>query len=99
MKPMTVDKPNAWIRLLPLWHLLFFITLGTTTVISLTDSPTAEQTIYTLLLAALLGAWYGLSAWWLYRQRGIHPPYILAYFVVGWIVWFALTNINLVFMF
>jgi signal transduction histidine kinase len=99
MKPATIDKPNAWIRLLPLWHAFFFITLGTTTVISFTNSPSTEQIIYTLLLTALLGAWYGLSAWWFYQQRGIHAPYILAYFVVGWIVWFALTNINLVFMF
>src|SRR5262245_41669654 len=96
---MIADKPNAWIRALPWWHVLFYITLGTTTLIALTDSPTVGQIIYTLLLSGLLGVWYGLTIWWFYKRDKVHAPYILAYFIVGWIVWFALTNIELAYMF
>jgi signal transduction histidine kinase len=99
MRPAPNDKSNAWVRALAWWHVLFYISLGTSTVIALTYASSLEQAIYTLLLTMLLVVWYGFSVWHLYEERDVRTLYFLVYFIVGWMVWFALTHISLVYMF
>src|SRR6266498_3772606 len=51
--------PDAWMHWLPIWHLLFWVTLGVPAVSVLADRSLSGSTrMVTLLLAAALGLWY-----------------------------------------
>ncbi|MEZ4671071.1 MAG: sensor histidine kinase [Anaerolineae bacterium] len=89
-------RRDAWLRWLPLWWACFVIT-----VLALTLAATTEPGVdipRVLFLAALFLVWYGVSLRWQRREDGARGFYLLAYHIVGWLVWIALTDLNPVYM-
>lgn len=93
------DHGEAWQRLLLIWHGLFYALLSVLTGILLVQPQYSDQQTRTVLFSGLLALWYALTIRWQRQEVLGRDPYLLAYFVVGWLVWFALTYIDLLYMF
>lgn len=97
-KPSTSSTP-AWIRWMPLWHGLFYVSLVLSTAVALSNGSHTWQHIGILLgLSLLTGLWYGICvvvgplSW----QR--HPLLTMGYLVAGWSLWFGLTELDPVYL-
>lgn len=93
------DHGEAWQRWLLIWHGLFSALLILLTGIALTQPQYSDQHTRILLFSGLLALWYALTMRWQHHETPERGPYLLAYFVVGWLVWFALTYVDQLFMF
>lgn len=88
---------DAWERWLPLWRAFFMTVVLGLTVAVVTEVPaTAPQAFF---LTALLLIWYGISLRWQGRAESARAPYLLAYQLGGWLVWFALTDLSPLYLF
>ncbi len=88
---------DAWLRWLPFWRVFFILILsGLTVAVILNGGVDIPQIIF---LSVLLLIWYGVSLRWQSRPTAMRAVYLLAYHAVGWLVWFALTDINPAYLF
>ena len=98
--PKTPQENDSWLRWLPVWHSVFYILLASAMIISFTDkSLSQDESIIVITLTILLAGWYG------HTVRS-HPETIMgyplwlsaSYFLIGWLLWFALGFIHGMFM-
>lgn len=95
---MTRQSKSLWLRWMPLWHSTFFVILAFITLMSYPDwAGTNQQTRILVLLSLLLG-WYLFSMRWQRITDDTVAPYGLAYYAIGWLIWFALTYNHMGFM-
>ena len=96
----TTSTTSAWMRWLPFWHFLFYLSLILTTGIAIIDKSSSENYIFQLLFFSIvLGLWYAI---WIiiypvYWQK--HLVITLIYLVAGWAIWFRLTSFDPVYLF
>ena len=91
---------SAWMRWLPFWHFLFYLSLILTTGIAIIDQTSSANYIFQLLFVSIaLGLWYAI---WIF----IYPVYwqkhlviTLIYLVAGWAIWFRLTSFDPIYLF
>src|SRR5579863_5200949 len=101
---VTASKPpsdtNVWERWMFLWHGLFYAAflLATTLALVLGDHSW-QQTIAILGLSLLLALWYGLCIVLSPNYWYSHSLLTVGYLVVGWSIWFALTELDTAYMF
>jgi signal transduction histidine kinase len=90
----------AWIRWMPLWHGLFYLSLILTTGVAIFDGAhTWQQTAVLIGLSLLLGLWYAVCVAVFPQFWQGHPLLTMGYLVVGWALWFELTELDPVFLF
>ena len=88
---------DAWLRWLPFWRAFFILTLiGLTIAVILNGGVDIPQVLF---LSVLMLIWYGVSLRWQSRPTDMRAVYLLAYHAVGWLVWFALTDLNPAYLF
>lgn len=80
------------------WHALFFTLLTLLVGLALSQPEFVDQRIRIGMFSAILYIWYIGSAILLREPNTENSPYMLAYFVVGWLAWFSLTEITELFM-
>ncbi len=96
----TTSTTSAWMRWLPFWHFLFYLSLILTTGIAIIDKSSSANYIFQLLFFSIvLGLWYAI---WIiiypvYWQK--HLVITLIYLVAGWAIWFRLTSFDPVYLF
>lgn len=96
----TPSTTSAWMRWLPFWHFLFYLSLILTTGIAIIDKSSSENYIFQLLFFSIvLALWYAI---WIiiypvYWQK--HLVIALIYLVAGWAIWFRLTSVDPVYLF
>jgi signal transduction histidine kinase len=90
------ESANAWFRWLWVWHALFFLIIMASTGFSLTEPLSSDQKGWILAFVTVLCGWYVLSIRWNHIRT--NSLYKLAYLMMGWLVWFALTYISTAFM-
>ena len=85
---------------MPIWHGLFYVTLVVATgVDSIGGSRTWQHTSEQLGLSLALGLWYVICVVRSPLSWQKHPLFTTVYFMVGWTLWFGLTELNPVFLF
>lgn len=96
----TADAKNAWEHWQPIVHRIFLLLLLLALVLSQTepDLPLATR-LATLFFSAALFVWYFSTLrigerGWLKR-----PLWLVIYFVIGWLIWYVLANLNSFFFF
>jgi signal transduction histidine kinase len=106
--PMTIfslsqsstSTTSVWMRWMPVWYILFYLSLVFTTSIAITEVPHTWPYIFQLLVFSLsLGVWYAICVIIspLFWQK--HPFIIMGYLIVGWAIWFRLTSVDPVYLF
>lgn len=89
--------PEAWAQWVRRWNGLFtLIFAGLTGYVILEGNA---DRVHTGFFASLLAVWFVISLRWQNAERMVHPPYLLAYYAAGWLVWFALTDIHPIYLF
>jgi signal transduction histidine kinase len=95
LRQSTSLATPIWIRWMPLWHSLFYLSLTISTGIALFDNPHTWQYILAVSgLSLLLGLWYMVCVILsplLWRK---HPLLTIGYFVIGWAIWFLLSQFD-----
>jgi signal transduction histidine kinase len=100
LRQSTSSSTSVWIRWMPLWHSLFYLSLLVTTWIAIIDdSPSGSYLFQLLTFTVVLGLWYTICVisnpiYWLN-----HPLITLIYLIAGWAIWFRLTTLNPVYLF
>jgi signal transduction histidine kinase len=105
--PITTRRPSfsvattpVWIRWMPFWHGLSYVTLVVATGVDLIgESHTWQHKSVQLGLSLALGLWYGICVVRSPLSWQKHPLFTMVYFIVGWTLWFGLTELNPVFLF
>jgi signal transduction histidine kinase len=100
LRQSPASLTSVWIRWMPLWHCLFYLSLALATGIALFDDlHTWQYTLLLLGLSLLLGLWYAacviISP--LFWQE--HLLITMGYLAVGWAIWFSLTAFDPVYLF
>ena len=96
----TTSTTSAWMRWLPFWHFLFYLSLILTTGIAIIDKSSSANYIFQLLFVSIaLGLWYAIwiITYPVYWQK--HLVITLIYLVAGWAIWFRLTSFDPVYLF
>jgi signal transduction histidine kinase len=86
---------NAWERWQPVVHRIFSLLLMMALVLSQTETTTPSVTRLTILfLSAALFVWYFIAVR-IGQQIQLKPPlWQVVYFVIGWLLWYVLANLN-----
>ena len=98
--PSSAITTPVWIRWMPFWHGLFYLSLLAATGIDLLNgSYSWEHTGAVLGLSLALGMWYAVCVivsplYWFSR-----PLLTMGYLVIGWALWFGLTDLNGAYLF
>jgi signal transduction histidine kinase len=96
----VISQRELWQRWMLFWYGLFYVSLIIATGLSLTPGSFSwEKSTALLGLSLLLGVWYGIcivlpSGYW---QQ--HVWLTLGYLAIGWLLWFALVNLNPAYLF
>jgi signal transduction histidine kinase len=100
IRQSSPSTTSVWMRWLPFWHFLFYLSLIVATGLAIIDYSSSENYIFQLLSFSLvLALWYVIwvivnPAYW--QKRSVIT---LVYLAVGWTIWFRLTSFNPVYMF
>lgn len=90
----------AWVRWMPVWHGLFFVTLVLATIVALTDGlHTWPFSIIMVCLSLVTSLWYGVCVvvsplFW--RK---YPLLTMGYLAIGWVLWCGLVELDPVYLF
>ncbi len=92
---------HAWLRLLPLWYGLFYITLAFATAFALLDvSPHSTSEGAAIWgLSVLLALWYAVCMSPGFQRLRSRPLLTLAYLITGWGLWFWLSFYHPIYQF
>lgn len=100
LRQSSASTTSVWIRWMPFWHCLFYLSLALVTGIAIIDDLHTWQYTFSLLgLSLLLGLWYAACViispiFW--RE---HPLITMGYLAVGWAIWFRLTELDPIYLF
>jgi signal transduction histidine kinase len=100
LRQSSASTTSVWIRWMPIWHCLFYLSLALATGIAIIDDLHTWQYTFSLLgLSLLLGLWYAACViispiFW--RE---HPLITMGYLAVGWAIWFRLTEFDPIYLF
>lgn len=105
--PISARRPSslsltipAWMRWMPVWHGLFYVTLILAAVVALTDGlQTWPSTGILFCLSMVSGLWYGVCVvisplFW--RK---YPLLTMGYLATGWVLWYGLVERDPVYLF
>lgn len=85
---------DAWVRWSGVWHVVFFSLCTLALGLVVLDPSSTNDPILPILLTGLLMAWYAVSL----RLSTLPPLGWVAFFAVGWAIWYALAGYNPAFM-
>src|SRR5579862_9579815 len=87
---------SVWLRWMPFWYGLFYVTLAVVTGIALIDGSDMSMV---LLLSLSLALWYGtfVKVSPLIWQK--HPLPTVGYLALGWMLWIGLVELDPVSLF
>jgi signal transduction histidine kinase len=98
--PSSTSTTATWIRWMPLWHGLFYMSLVLATGIAFAEGIHSwQQTGVLLGLSLVFGLWYTVSVNISPLSWATRPLLTMAYLAVGWSFWFGLTILDPVYLF
>ena len=100
LRQSSPSATSAWMRWLPFWYFLFYLSLILTTGIAIIDHPSSGSNIFQVLFFSLiLGLWYAICIIVLPVYWHKHPVITMIYLASGWAIWFRLTSFDPVYLF
>lgn len=96
----TASTKHVWERWQPMFHRIFTALLLLSALQSQTDDQATLPTrAAILLLTVAFFGWYFVNAAPMEQGRLRHPLWLLAYFGIGWLIWYGLASLNAFFFF